>query len=86
MGGKTLFLCTIFLSVMSVVFRDNYGELKFGISNRNAWACLRVILSAYSADIRLKNVQHIICRCVTMVRGRFNVFGDSVFESKVIQV
>jgi hypothetical protein len=46
------------------------------------WACLRVILSADSADRRL---QHIICRCKAIARWQFNVFGDTVVEPKVIR-
>jgi hypothetical protein len=33
-----------------------------------------------------ETVQHIICRCEAMARRRFNVFGDSVVEPKVISI
>jgi hypothetical protein len=32
-----------------------------------------------------ETVQHIICRCEATARRRFNVFGDSVVEPKVIR-
>jgi hypothetical protein len=32
-----------------------------------------------------ETVQHIICRCEETARRRFNVFGGSVVEPKVIQ-
>jgi hypothetical protein len=31
-----------------------------------------------------ESVQHIICHCEVMAHQRFNVFGDSVVEPKVI--
>jgi hypothetical protein len=32
-----------------------------------------------------ETVQHIICHCEAMARRRFNVFGDSVVEPKVLR-